>query len=232
MDQLSLWFPETEVLIGVPQDPAHHPEGDVWIHTMMVLDEAAALRSRAEYPEGFLFSALAHDFGKSVSTTREGDRIRALRHEKTGVALARRFLRRISKETRLERYVLNMVALHMKPNMEAAAKSSVKATMHMLDEALCPADLLLLARADHFGKGEPGSYEEAEAFLRDRLALYRERMALPFVQGRDLIEAGARPGPDFTETLVFAHELRLAGVPKDDALTQSLAYLRRLRSEK
>ncbi len=232
MDQLSLWFPETEALIGVPQDPAHHPEGDVWIHTMMVLDEAAALRSRAEYPEGFLFSALAHDFGKSVSTTREGDRIRALRHEKTGVALARRFLRRISKETRLERYVLNMVALHMKPNMEAAAKSSVKATMHMLDEALCPADLLLLARADHFGKGEPGSYEEAEAFLRDRLALYRERMALPFVQGRDLIEAGARPGPDFTETLVFAHKLRLAGVPKDDALTQSLAYLRRLRSEK
>ena len=231
MHQLSPWFGEAEALIGVPQSPVHHPEGDAWIHTMMVLDAAAALRSRAEYPEGFLFSALAHDFGKAVSTTEEGGRIRALGHEKTGVDLARRFLRRLSKENRLERYVLNMVALHMKPNMEAAAKATVKATMHMLDQSVCPADLLLLAKADHLGKGDPEPYEETEAFLQERLSLYRERMSLPYVQGRDLIRAGVRPGLDFTATLAYAHKLRLAGVPKDHALAQSLAYLRKLRSE-
>ena len=230
MRQLSFWFGEAEALIGVPQNPVHHPEGDAWIHTMLVLDAAAALRSQAEYPEGFLFSALAHDFGKAVSTTEEGGKIRALGHEKTGVELAKRFLRRISRETRLERYVLNMVALHMKPNMEAAARSSLKATMHMLDASVCPADLLLLAKADHFGKGDPGSYEETEAFLQDRLVRYRQRMALPFVQGRDLLEAGVQPGPDFTETLAYAHKLRLAGVPKENALAQSLAYLRKLRN--
>lgn len=232
MHQLSPWFGEAEALIGVPQSPEHHPEGDAWIHTMMVLDAAAALCSRAEYPEGFLFSALAHDFGKAVSTTEEGGRIRALGHEHTGVELARRFLRRISKENRLERYVLNMVALHMKPNMEAAANSTVKATMHMLDQSVCPADLLLLAKADHFGKGDPEPYEETDAFLQERLSLYRQRMALPFVQGRDLIEAGVQPGPDFTEALAYAHKLRLAGVPKEHALTQSLAYLRKLRRER
>ena len=54
MDQLSFWFPEVQQLIGVVQSPLHHPEGDVWNHTMLVLDEAAKLRGDAENPLGFL----------------------------------------------------------------------------------------------------------------------------------------------------------------------------------
>ena len=45
MDQLDCWFPEVKALIGVPQDPDHHPEGDVWNHTMAVLDAAAGMRA-------------------------------------------------------------------------------------------------------------------------------------------------------------------------------------------
>ena len=229
MGQLSLWFPEIEALIGVPQDPVHHPEGDVWTHTMMVLDAAAALRNDAAYPEGFMMSALTHDLGKAVSTHAEEHKVSAIGHEKTGTALARQFLKRISNENRLTRCVLNMVELHMKPNMMASDRSGRKATMRVFDQSVCPEDLLLLAKADHFGKGSAEDYSASEAFLQERLSLFHELMSRPFVQGRDLIEAGVKPGPDFSEALAYSHKMRLAGVPKADALAQTLAYIRKKR---
>jgi len=62
MGQLSYWLPEAEALINVPQSPVHHPEGDAWTHTMMVLDAAASLRDNAAYPEGFMKAANSLDF--------------------------------------------------------------------------------------------------------------------------------------------------------------------------
>ena len=230
MGHLSLWFPELEALIGVPQSPVHHPEGDVWTHTMMVLDAAAELRSGASYPEGFMMSALTHDFGKAVSTAAEGQKISAIGHEKTGVELTRQFLRRISNENKMERYVLNMVELHMKPNMLASDRAGQKSTSKMFDQSVCPGDLLLLAKADHLGKGNAEDYSPTEAFLQDRLSYFEELMSRPFVQGRDLVEAGIQPGPDFSEALAYSHKMRLAGVPKDEALAQTLSYIRKLRS--
>lgn len=231
MGQLSCWFPEAEALIGVPQSPVHHPEGDVWTHTMMVLDAAARFRDAAVYPLGFMLAALAHDFGKAVSTVIADGRIRAIGHEQTGVRIAKRFLGRISSAARLRTYVLNMVGLHMEPNMMAEAGSGVKATTRMFDRAVCPEDLLLLARADRLGRGGAEPDGETEAFLQARYARYRELMALPFVRGRDLIEAGIRPGADFHEALGHAHKLRLAGVPKQEALAQTIAYIRKTRGE-
>ena len=230
MGHLSLWFPELEALIGVPQSPVHHPEGDVWTHTMMVLDAAAELRSGASYPEGFMMSALTHDFGKAVSTVAEGQKISAIGHEKTGVELTRQFLRRISNESKMERYVLNMVELHMKPNMLASDRAGQKSTSKMFDQSVCPGDLLLLAKADHLGKGNAEDYSPTEAFLQDRLSYFEELMSRPFVQGRDLVEAGIQPGPDFSEALAYSHKMRLAGVQKKEALAQTLSYIRKLRS--
>ena len=102
----------------------------------------------------------------------------------------------------------------------------------MFDNSICPEDLLLLARADHFGRISPDPYDEAEAFLQDRLKYYRETMAKPFVRGRDLVEAGYEPGPDFKEALMLAHKLRLAGVRKDQMLQETIAYLKQLRGIK
>lgn len=229
MGQLSQWFPEIEALIGVPQNPVHHPEGDVWSHTLMVLDAAAELRRDAKYPEGFMMSALTHDLGKAVSTLVEENKVSAIGHEKTGVELARQFLRRISNENRLTHYVLNMVELHMRPNMMASDRASRKATSKMFDQSVCPEDLLLLAKADYFGKGNAEDYSTTEAFLQERLSFFQELMSRPFVQGRDLIEAGIEPGADFNEALAYSHKMRLAGVPKADALAQTLAYITKMR---
>ena len=235
MNQLSVWFPEAEALIGVLQPAEHHPEGDVWKHTMQVLDETAALRGQAQHPLWLMLAALCHDFGKAAVTAEEKDgKIHAYGHEREGVAVARKFLARITGETKLRGYVLNMVELHMKPNMMAECGSGEKSFMKLYDSSVCPEDLLLLAKADHFGRKKTeadrealaAGYAETEKTLQAMLALYRQRMAEPYLMGRDLVEAGVKPGPGFTEALAYAHKLRLAGLSKEDQLRQTLGYIR------
>ena len=231
MGQLSVWFSETEALIAVPQPPRHHPEGDVWNHTMQVLDSAARLRGGSEYPLALMLAALCHDFGKAVSTAERDGQLHAYGHERAGLPIAERFLRRLTNETRLLRAVLNLTELHMQPNMLVGMDSGARAYMKLFDAALCPEELLFLSKADYLGRGGAGTeadYAPTEEKLRAMLGLYRERMAADHVMGRDLAEAGISPGPLYGEALRYAHKLRLAGVPKDEQLRQTLGHLRAL----
>ena len=234
MGQLSVWFPEAGALIGIPQPPQHHPEGDVWNHTMQVLDEAAKLRALTQSPLLLMLAALCHDFGKPGTTAEIDGRLRALGHEKEGLPIAEAFLRRLTSETKLIRGVLDLVRLHMEPNKLVGDGAGVKAFLRLYDKALAPEELLLLARADYLGRKGPkadetalaAAYVPVEKKLRDMLALYRERMAAPCVMGRDLIEAGLQPGPELGRALEHVHKLRLAGVGKDEQLKQALGLLR------
>ena len=228
MDQLDHWFPELKALIGVAQNPRYHSEGDVWKHTMMVLDEAAKLRHRAADPLGFMLSALTHDFGKAVCTEEKDGVLHAYQHEIAGLPLAETFLRRITGETRRIEYVLNMVEYHMKPNTVAGARSAPKVTTRMFDRSVDPEGLICIALADDRGRITQVPGTDHEAFLYERLEFFRELMARPCVMGRDLIEAGLKPGVEFGEILQYAHKLRLAGIPKDSALKQTLSYARKL----
>ena len=232
MGQLGFWFTELEALIGVPQSPVYHAEGDVWRHTMMVLDEAAKLRSQAENPLWFMLSALCHDMGKAVCTEEKNGTIHAYRHEQAGLPIVKSFLNRLTLESKLIKYVLNMTELHMKPNTMAEAGSSKKTIMHMFDSSVDPQGLLCLALADDLGRIalKPGGGNAA--FLNEKLEAYISLMAKPCVQGRDLVEAGLRPGEYFTEVLAYAHKLHLAGIDKENALRQSLGYARKLMKEK
>lgn len=229
MEQLDLWFPELKALIGVPQNPKFHTEGDVWNHTMLVLNQAAKLRNTAQNPFGFMLAALTHDFGKAICTTIDNGVIHSYDHETLGLPLVEAFLRRITADTKLISYVLNLVQLHMKPNTLAAANSAVKSTNKLFNQALDPESLIAIATADHLGRitqQPPVSYE---AFLTERLKQYQQIMAQPYVTGKDLIQSGFQPGDDFREILDYAHKLRLAGVSKDSALKQTLAFARKLR---
>lgn len=224
MQQLSFWFPEIEALQSVIQPPEFHPEGDVWTHTMMVLDVAASLRKEAKEPLYLMLAALMHDIGKPLTTTNIEGRIRAIGHETEGLPLVEKAISRVCNETDLMKYVLNMTELHMKPNRMAIVKSTQKKCNYLFDDSICPEDLLLLAKADNFGRKGDWEYTEMEAFLRDRLAVFHEMMARPYVMGRDLIQAGLKPGKNFSDLLAFAHKLRLAGIPKEEALKQTLSY--------
>ena len=226
MDQLEPWFPELKKLMGVPQNPVHHPEGDVWEHTMLVLDAGAQYRRQVKEPLAFMLSALAHDLGKPETTETIRGVIHSYGHQIRGVEIGGVFLRRLTNEKRLIHYVQNMIEHHMEPNLMAADHSSVKATNKMFDRSVDPETLLFLAACDSAGKGGADD-GKGQAFLWERLAVYREYMTRPYVTGADLMNAGLSPGGNFSQLLEFAHKLRLAGVSKESALRQTLAYSRR-----
>lgn len=232
MDQLDVWFPELRQLIGLKQDPIYHPEGDVWIHTMEVIDRAAAYRDRVSDSFSFMMLALTHDLGKIVTTEEKNGRIHAYEHEIKGLPIIESFMRRTVGENDVIGYVLNMVPLHMKPNVAAYSKPALKSTNKMFDQAEAPEDLIWFAEADKPVLAGTDEFSGDREFLLDRLEEYKEMMARPYVMGRDLIAAGLEPGGDFTEILEYAHKLRLAGIEKESALKQTLSYARKLREKR
>lgn len=228
MDHLKEFFPEVEACAGVEQNPRFHPEGDVFEHTMLVVDCAAALRDRAEWPLGFMLSALLHDLGKCVATeVQEDGRITAYGHEVQGLPLVERQLRRLTNQTKLIRYVLNQTELHMRPNMLAANLSRKKKTRALFDLSVCPEDLILLSRADASGKLDVPYNEENERFLRERLEDYRQVMTRPMVTGQDLLAAGLKPGEQFKTLTARARQLHFAGIERKTALRQILKEVQR-----
>ena len=210
-DGLDVWFPEVKALIGIEQDPKFHPEGDVWTHTMEVLDRAARYRYKTKNPYAFMLLALTHDFGKAVTTEVVNGRIHAYDHETEGLPAIETFLRRITNESEVISYVLNMVPLHMKPNVVAASKSAVKVTNRMFDRAAAPEDLIYFAMSDKPVMSGDNPFTGDPEFLFERYELYEEMMSRPYVTGNDLIEKGLEPGEYFSDVLAYAHKLRLAG---------------------
>ncbi len=232
MDQLDVWFPELKQTIGLEQDPVFHPEGDVWTHTMEVIDRAAAFRDRVSGPYRFMLLALTHDLGKIVTTEVRKGRIHAYEHETKGMPLVEAFMERLTGEKDVKNYVYNMVPLHMRPNVAAYSKPALKSTNRMFDAAEAPADLIWFAEADKPVFSGSDAFTGDKGFLIERLRAYEETMAKPYVMGRDLIEAGLEPGEDFSEILAHAHKLRLAGIDKEPALKQALSYAHKLRKNK
>ena len=227
MNRVEPWFAELAALEGVRQNPRYHPEGDVWTHTMLVMDAAADFRSQATDDFGFMLAALCHDFGKALATRELDGRLVSYGHETMGLEPAACLLERLLVGTKVKSYVLNMVELHMAPHGLVAQGAKQKAYNRLFDRSCCPKDLLLLAEADSLGSGGVRYFAEIEEKLTRHLRAFEELMARPHVQGRDLIAAGVEPGPLMGEILRFAHKMRLSGVSKDIALRQCLAAYRK-----
>ncbi len=117
------YFPELHALIDVPQEKEWHPEGDVWIHSMMVVDAAANIvrdqkRGLSEDEKvQIMFGALAHDFGKPSTTEIKDGRIRSINHEEAGRIPARAFSERLRLSNTLTRVLETVAAEHLKPDM-------------------------------------------------------------------------------------------------------------------
>lgn len=216
---LDRYFPEIVGMIGLAQNPVYHPEGDVFTHTMLVLDCAAMLRSRAEEPLSFMFAALLHDMGKCAATcVQEDGRITAYGHEVLGDELILSQMRRIGCDDDLKERVLNHVRLHMRPNMLYAARSKKKKTRALFDLSLCPNDLILLSRADASGKTDAPYDPNAEIWLRERLQDYFARIRLPMLTEDDLRSIGINDPALLAVKLRRARELHLSGLDNRRAL--------------
>lgn len=222
MDHLNEWFPELYNLIGVNQRQDYHQEGDVWNHTMMVLDEGAKHRNLVNNKLAFMLSCLCHDLGKSECSVEINGVIHSHNHDIAGIKIANKFLKHFTNDKKIIKYVLNMVKLHMKPNMYAENNSSMKATNTMFYNSVDPNDLIILSVCDNLGKISIYEHKDNTKYLYDRLAIFNEIMAKPYITGDDLIANGITPSTDFTKLLKQATNLRLSGLTKEKALKQIL----------
>lgn len=230
------WFKEVYALKGIKQDSEYHPEGDVYMHTMSVLDQAGGL-----FPTGidnpdrylpFMLSALCHDFGK-VNTTEINSkgRLCALNHEITGIPIANDFLGRIYNNKGFIKYVDNMIKYHMKAHSCFNNRSKTKTTNLMFDKLLYPKDFILLVYADSTGHDLDNLdnrqfnmfLEKAmteSGFLTDRYLDYGKRISESHITAEDLINIGLKPSPLFKIILDKAWDMHLKGIKKEHVLKQ------------
>lgn len=220
-------IPELASLIGVMQNQEHHKEGDVWNHTMLVIDEAAGRKHLVKNKAGFMLSALCHDFGKTVCTTEEDGVIHAYGHETAGLPIIQTFLERAGADSNLISYVLNMTELHMDPGIMARMKSKIKKTNRLFFRSAEPFALIQLSLCDGLGKIPP--VNNAEEFLFSRLMIYRDIMARPYLSKDDIVKAGVPDDEHINEVLEHMTKLRLAGVHKENALIQTLAFSKKIK---
>lgn len=95
------------------QSPKHHPEGNVWKHTMLVVDEAAKVKSKSRDERVFMWAALLHDIGKPGTTRYRKGRITSYDHDKLGAKLAEKFLREFSEDDFFIEKVVSLIRWHM-----------------------------------------------------------------------------------------------------------------------
>jgi tRNA nucleotidyltransferase (CCA-adding enzyme) len=228
------YWPEIATLVGCPQEHEWHPEGDVWIHTLMVIDEA---RRRIDGLErgpaaAMMLGAICHDLGKPSTTAVVDGRIRSMGHEEGGVAPASALLDRWNVHTLdgydVRRAVLGLVAHHLKPS--AFRKSATPVSDGAFRRLAQKVDLELLARfakADCHGRAGDFDCSAMDWFLDRARALGVEHQApAPVVLGRHLLELGVAPGPRMGQILRQIYERQLDG--EVQTLEDGLAAARRL----
>jgi tRNA nucleotidyltransferase (CCA-adding enzyme) len=231
-------FPELLALIGCPQEPEWHPEGDVWLHTLQVIDQARTRVDDLPRPQQLtiMLGAVCHDFGKPLTTAFLDGRIRSIDHEEQGVAPATLFLDRLNLRTidgyDVRKQVLGLVAQHLKPGMWFKARDEVgDGAFRRLAQKVDLELLARLAKADCLGRA-PGSFncDAMDWFLeRARSLGVEHRPPAAILLGRHLLELGMKPGPRVGEILKTVYEQQLDGAIQ--TLDEALAAARKLGIE-
>ena len=154
-------------LVGVPQEPEWHPEGDVDVHTLMVVDEARKLINELDYPRqvAVMLGALAHDFGTPPTTEFADGRIRSRGHDEAGVGPTATFLDTLGVFTLngfdVRKQVVELVRYHLKPGEYYKSKSPVgDGAFRRLARKVEPDLLYRVAKADSLGRNPDWLPEE------------------------------------------------------------------------
>jgi poly(A) polymerase len=199
---LAAILPEIKAFQGVEQSPEHHPEGDVWIHTLLMLEGLSA-----GCPVTLALGVLLHDVGKPGTFERGEDRIRFHGHVDLGVEIGEKILRRLRYSNAEIEQALALVANHMR-------------FMHV--DEMRPAKLKRFLRMPRFGEhlelhrldcaSSHGNLDNYD-FARAKLAEVSEEELRPakLVTGDILLEAGYRPGPELGRILAAAEDAQLEG---------------------
>ena len=231
-------FPEIQSLIDVPQDPEWHPEGDVFIHTLLAVDRARELIDNLPYARQVtvMLATLAHDFGKPPTTEFLEGRWRSRGHEEAGVKPAMQFLDRINVHTidgyDVRNQVISLVREHLKPGEFYKKRDEVGEGAFRRLARRCEPDLLYrVAKSDSLGRNaywvprEKWYGAEAQEWFLERAKELdvEKRPPDPLLLGRHLIELGVQPGPRMGEITRAVYEMQLDGRVRtlDDAIIEA-----------
>jgi len=232
---VSKLFPELQALEGCPQEPEWHPEGDVWVHTLQVIDQARARIDDLPRPGqiAVMLGAVCHDLGKPATTAFSDGRIRSMDHEEQGVPPATAFLDRLNVHSidgyDVRRQVLGLTAQHLKPGSWFKVRDEVgdgafRRLAHKVDLEL----LARLAKADCEGR-KPGRFDctAMDWFLeRARSLGVEHRPPAPILLGRHVLALGLKPGPRVGEVVKAVYEQQMDGTVTN--LDEAIAAARRL----
>lgn len=225
------FYPELAVLVGCPQDPHWHPEGDVWTHTLHAMDAFAASRvgdAREDWIVGL--AVLCHDMGKPMVTALSDGRLRSLGHDSEGEAPTRAFLMRLMREREVIEDVVTLVRNHHQPHHLHSGGAGPAAIRRLSLKVGGRLDRLArVVRADHAGRpplpAEP--VPEIDWLLAKAETLsVRDNAPKPLVLGRHLIALGIAPSLQFKTLLDACFEAQLDGEFADEA--SGIEYLKTL----
>jgi tRNA nucleotidyltransferase (CCA-adding enzyme) len=228
-------FPELQALVGCVQEPEWHPEGDVWVHTLQVVDQARTRIDDLPRPQQLtvMLGAMCHDFGKPATTAFLDGRIRSIDHEEQGVGPTAAFLDRINVHTidgyDVRRQVLGMTAQHLKPGMWSKVRDEVgDGAFRRLAQKVDLELLARLARSDCEGRA-PGRFDcsAMEWFVARARAIGADKgPPPPMLLGRHVLALGVTPGPRVGQILKAVYEQQLDGAIT--TLDDATALARRL----
>jgi len=217
-------FPEIAALVDVPQDPEWHPEGEVFTHTLLVLDRARELIDDLPYAKQVtvMLAALAHDFGKPATTEFIEGRWRSRGHEEAGVAPTESFLDRLNLYSLagydVRSQVTAIVRDHLKPGEFYKKRAEVGDGAFRRLARKCEPDLLYrVARADSLGRNsedvprEKWYGAEAQEWFIERVRELKIEQGPPppLLMGRHVLELGLPPGPKIGEITQTVYEMQL-----------------------
>jgi poly(A) polymerase len=209
-------LPEIAAMKGVEQPPQYHPEGDVFVHTLLLLDKLPAGASKT-----LAWGALLHDVGKPPTFRVAPDRIRFDGHVDVGVKMAAEILRRLRFSNDDTDQILALVDHHMRfGQVQQMNQSTLKKFLRLpgFDEHL------ELHRMDSLSShGQLEAYDYARQQLQSMP--HEAIRPAPLITGRDLIEAGYEPGPRFKEILGAVEDAQLEG--RLDSREAAMEYVRR-----
>lgn len=241
--------PEFTPLPETPQNPEWHPEGDVWTHTLICVDNGAKIIRREKIDErtafAIMLAILCHDLGKAKVTQLKDKKYVSPQHSNVGIEPTKSFLKTIGVDLRTSKKVLALVRNHLAPvlvyNAETIKKEKVTdSAIRRLARRLDPAtiyELVLVAEADYFGKtteeytGNQNFPAGSWLLKRAQMIDAAKRIPPDVIRGRDLLVLGFEPGPHIGRIINIANKLRDEKGLNRDEILNILSQLKRKKTD-
>lgn len=229
-------FSPMDKMKGIEQEPKFHPEGDVWEHTMKVVDFAASVRDEAQDELSFMFGALCHDFGKISKTVIDVDengnrKITAYGHD-AEISESKLFMENIGVPKKVMSNAIALQRTHMRPDVLYKQDSKLSNIRKLIEDSNHQlSDCLLISDCDRLGSGLEVSEEKLE-YINNRKKWYEEkskelqeieeRSKVEIISGKELMDLGFKPGPLFGIMQNEYRQLCYEGISKEDIVKHLL----------